>query len=371
MLKISLILQDAKTGRASALINAISELAASTRFRRLRVAVAYATDSGCRDLVSSLEKKCRGWNSLQKQWLISIDFGRTDAEALELLSGMRNSEVRIPNAEQLLANRLTPRQCFHPKTFVFDSGRPAAEAPYGILVGSGNLTLSGLNAGVEHGTSLLWTRPLTTGELAVLRGCHSQFNWWDDAWQNAVPITEDLVVRYRRIRPMRPEEDVSLGVRSFTSSAGREIETRPGLAWANAKCFWIQTRELYKNRGRDNPGNQLDLKRGTRVYFGISPNTVPRNTVLGRVILQYDAMHPRACSVRFADNSMDKVNLPIPGRDGPENYDNAVVHFERLHRRRFRVTLGTHDDLALWKQKSQEQGTQHKLSGGREFGFYS
>jgi hypothetical protein len=371
MLKTSIILQDARTGRASALMNELSELAGSAHFRRLRVAVAYATKSGCKDLVKCFEKQCRGWNTLQKQWLISIDFGRTEAEALQLLNELGHSEIRIPNAEELLARRLKPKQCFHPKTFILDSGVEAANAPFGLFLGSGNLTLSGLNSGVEHGTSLLWRAPLSASQFGLLTKCHSELSWWDEAWNSATPVTDHLIAQYRSIRPVQPKEDTTPSVLPFVSPSRREIDTRPGLAWANAKCFWIRTNELYKNRGRGNPGNQLDLKRGTRVYFGFSPDTVQRNTVLGSVILQYDAMHPRSCSVRFADNSMDKINLPIPGQDGPGDYDNAVVHFERLRRRRFRVTLGNQIDQVTWRRKSQKQGTLHTFTGGREFGFYS
>lgn len=371
MLKTSLILQDARTGRTSALINELSELAGSARFRRLRVAVAYASKSGCKDMVDCFQEKCRGWDSMEKRWLISIDYGRTDAEAVELLSGLAYSEVRIPNMLEVLARRLKPQQCFHPKTFILDSGEDIANAPYAIFLGSGNLTLSGLNSGVEHGTSLLWMPPLSGGQIRLLRRCHLELGWWDEAWNSATPITDDLVAQYRRIRPVQPREDTTPSVLPFVSAAGREIDSRPGLAWANAKCFWIQTKELYKNRGRRNPGNQLDLKRGTRVYFGFPPDTVPQNTVLGSVILQYGTMHPRTCNVRFGDNSMDKINLPIPEQDGPENYDNAIVHFERIRGRRFRVTLGNHEDVAAWKRKSKKQGTLHKFAGGREFGFYS
>lgn len=371
MLKISLVLQDASTGRVSAVIGQLAELGSSARFRRLRVAVAYASYSGCRDLVRDFEKRVEGWRRLHKRWLVSIDFGRTEAEALEYLESLPSSEVRIPEGMELLDHSLIPQRCFHPKTFILDSGADLADRPFAVFVGSGNLTLSGLHTGVEHGTSLLWLPPLRRREAAILRRIQSQLAWWDEAWRNADPLTAELLTRYRRSRPSRPKEDTAHSVRSYVSSGRREVDTVPGLAWAHSRCFWIQTQQLYKNRGENRSGNQLDLRRGTRVYFGFPPNAVPRNTVLGSIKLQYDAMPHRARSVRFGDNSMDKVNLPIPDEDGPASYDNSVVHFERIGRKRFRVSLGNGQDLDLWRAKSQKQGMGYKMAGGREFGFYN
>lgn len=371
MLITSLTLQDARRGRASALINRLSAIASSTRFRRLRGAVAYATRSGCESAVASLQRNCRGWQSLRKLWLVSIDYGTTESEALQLLSQLPNSEVRIPDGAELLAHGLFPRRCFHPKTFIFDSGTDAAEAPFGLFVGSGNLTLSGLNAGVEHAISLLWLPPLRGREVTMLESSQSELSWWTEAWESASPVSRDFLTQYRRIRPTRPREDETPSVRSFSAESSRDIDTSPGIAWTNANCFWIQTNQLYKNRGAGNPGNQLDLKRGTRVYFGFRPASVPQNTVLGKISLQYDDLRPRRCGVRFGDNSMDKVNLPIPGIDGPGSYDNAVVHFERTGRKRFRVTLGDQLNLETWKARSRNQGLLYRLAGGREFGFYS
>ena len=124
-------------------------------------------------------------------------------------------------------------------------------------------------------------------------------------------------------------------------------------------------------RGRRKPGNQSDLKRGTRVYFGFVPDAVPPNTVLGSITLQYGNMSPCARSIKFGDNHMDKVNRPIPGKDGPESYDESVVQFERTGSKRFRVALGSDRDLLLWRRRSKEQGMLYEMSGGREFGFYN
>jgi hypothetical protein len=239
------------------------------------------------------------------------------------------------------------------------------------LVGSGNITLSGLNTGVEHATSILWVPPYSGRGKVFLHKARRQLDWWDDAWRAASLSNEEFLLRYARIRPPNPKEDQSHAVRSFASRRTREVESFPGLAWAHARCFWIQTYALYKNLGKQRPGNQLDLKRGSRVYFGFSPDSVPRNTVLGSITVQYQDAPPRECNIRFADNSMDKINLPIPGEDGPLTYDNTVVHFERTGAGLFRVSLGRGRNSQAWRNRSAKQGTLYNLAGGRAFGFYN
>jgi HKD family nuclease len=369
-MKTTLVLQDSNTGRASATINGIVDLTASAEFGRMRVAVAYASRSGCEALALRLREKVATWEGLQKRWLVSIDFGRTDAEALEYLQCLPNSEVRVPDAEELLRNALVPYRCFHPKTVILDCGAKGKNAPFAIFVGSGNLTLSGLHTGVEHGTSLAWLTPLRRRNVSLLEKVRSQLAWWNEVWDNAVPVTEKLLTRYGRMRPRQPKEEEVYSIRAFASPRLKEVDAHPGVDWAHARCFWIRTPELYKNRGKSKAGNQLDTRRGTRVYFGFPPDAVPRNTILGSVTLQYGHDLPSIRSIRFGNNQMDKVNLPIPGQDGPDSYDNTIIHFEKINGT-FHLKLGSHLDLTLWRKKSKRQGMLYELYGGREFGFYN
>ncbi len=101
--------------------------------------MAYATQSGSRDLISRFKKRIGNWSNLQKKWLVSIDFGRTEAKALEILQSLPNFEVRIPSANELLDNALIPQRCFHPKTFVFDTGSEVPKVPRGIFHRFGEL----------------------------------------------------------------------------------------------------------------------------------------------------------------------------------------------------------------------------------------
>src|SRR5581483_10115396 len=109
--------------------------------------------------------------------------------------------------------------------------------------------------------------------------------------------------------------------------------------------LWVQVEELYKNRGPDKAGNQLDLPRGARVFFGFPADDVPRNTIFGNVVIVCDGYDPVVRSMRFGNNMMDKINLPVPGQHGPGTYDHSFLLFEKIGPERqgrhvFRLRLG-------------------------------
>lgn len=371
MFDLAIILQDYSLGRASSIINAIADLSGTSRFTRVRAAVAYATLPGCRSVVERFVARMTGWADIEKRWLLSIDFGRTEPQAIEYLTALPNSEVRISDANRLIERRLVPFRCFHPKTFIFD--RPGQIAFFSAFIGSANLTGSGMFSGVEHATAMSWVSPLAGERRSLVRAIRA-FLWWEQAWESATPVSAELLRSYRAVRPARPRfprEDSSETIRRFTRQVPREVHIDSGLAWEAARFLWIETAELYKNRGPDRAGNQLDLRRGTRVFFGFPPDTVGRNTVLGSVAIQYDAMRPVNRSVRFGDNSMDKVNLPIPDQDGPDSYDHSALRFERIGAGQFRLIRGTPAQLADWRRRSSAQGMFYELAGGRAFGFYT
>ncbi len=366
-----LVLQDSNTGQVSQIFRSVIGLAGEASFQRLRVAVAYASLAGCRDLVGGLTRNMRRWRGARKEWLVSIDFGRTEPQAVDFLRHLTNSAVRVPDAQNLLQRKLVPERCFHAKSFIFTEDLTVADGGFGLFTGSANLTLSGLHTGVEHGVALLWKPPRRRAEQSLLAGMQQSLKWWDDAWQRADIGTSSLIADYRRIRPVPAREDAAGTVRMFTSSTATEIAAAEGLPWAQSRCLWAQTYSLYQNRGPGRPGNQLDLRRGTRVYFGLTPSKVPPDTKLGEVLLQYGEGPSIARSVRFANNHMDKVNLPVPGEGGPPSYDNTYVHFERLGPGRFKIIVPRSDEWKAWISESRRQGMLYEFTGGRKYGFYN
>lgn len=363
-----LFLQDASTGRTSRIFAGITGLAQSIEFSRMQVAVAYATVSGCRELTNAFGN-IAAWEHAEKQWLISVDFGITEPDALKFLANLPLSTVRVPDGAELLKRKLKPRQSFHAKTYMFDSEEHQG---LGIFAGSANLTFSGLHLNAEHGISTLWKSPVKAAEKQSLKTIREALGWWADNWEKATPVDSGFLKAYARVwRPRAPAEDATDLVTRFADVQKTEVDTQYGLAWATARYFWIDTYELYKNRGAHNPGNQLDCARGTRTYFGFSPARVPKNTVIGEVLIQYENKPAKPRSVRFANNQMDKVNLPIPGQDGPSSYDQACILFERIGDQHFRIKLAKGSDHSRWIRKSKEQELYYQFTGGRKYGFFS
>jgi hypothetical protein len=368
MYRVELIIQDSP-GYTSSIADGVTRLAAANAdFVSMRVAMAYASGSGCRDLCEHLEASMPRWGKVRKQWLLSIDFGRTEPDAITSLGALPNSEVRLANGRTVLDRRLVPVCCFHPKTYVFES---KDNAGFGLFVGSGNLTLSGLHTGSEHATAHLWLPKFSPEESAELTRAKERLRWWDEAWARATKTDTSTIQEYTRLRKDLLVEDDAESVRPLVSRGSREIDVHPGLAWVNAKCLWVETHGLYKNLGKNRPGNQLDLKRGTRVYFGFSADVVPPKSIFGNVYLQFVGQPEVERSVRFGNNSMDKINLPIPGQEGPPSYDNSAILFERRGPGRFRMRLGIRSDREAWRKKSEAQGLVFEMAGGRAFGFFS
>ena len=75
-------------------------------------AFAYATKRGVELFCETLEAVSPDWDSASKIWIVSIDFGHTEPEAITELQGLPNSQVRIPYASEVLRQRLRPKHTF-------------------------------------------------------------------------------------------------------------------------------------------------------------------------------------------------------------------------------------------------------------------
>ena len=117
-------------------------------------------------------------------------------------------------------------------------------------------------------------------------------------------------------------------------------------------------------------GNQLMLKRLSRVYFGVPPTDVPQNSPLTRVQIGYGNVMKSDCSLTFSDNGMDKLTLPIPEPDKVPAYDQKNLFFTRLGPDRFLVELGTEAQKRRWIRKSKEIDASFTMPSGRKWGVF-
>ena len=347
---------DAKDGRYAELIRAACD---GLDLQHAEAAVAYATQTGVAELCGVLDQVA-SWRGARKRWLVGIDYCRTDPQALAHLHSLPRSEVRIHDG-LFVARRsgCPPRVSFHPKLYLF-RGRTGI----GTVVGSGNLSQTGLRIGIEAAASV---RCVGARPMAPVTA------WYRRLWEAATPLRdiEDAYAREyaafeNRLRPTPIDDDVipvGAGTHGqLTAAQLRQLRV--------CEHLWIEAGNLHLNRGPERPGNQLMLKRNTRVYFGFQAFELEPDTAIGSVAIRCDVQERTDCSLRFSNNSMDVLTLPIPGDGGPDKYDREVILFRRIGVRRFELSLARAGDVQQWRQESRRIGGLFQMTSGRRWGVF-
>ena len=222
-----------------------------------------------------------------------------------------------------------------------------------------------------------WSGRLARADRVHLANAGGFLGWFDDAW-NAAEAVSPLLPQYRKQRKQRRvgtlEDDKTPAVKRYLADPKKSEVVGPlAVQLAAANALWVRTETLYVNLPQRGVGNQLDTPRGTRVFFGFTSAQVARNFLFGEVEIQVPGFSPIVRTVRLGSNMMDKINLPIPGKDGPANYDHAVLIFERagtgpsgLPRFRLKIT----DDAGLpARKRSAANHVDLVMHGGRDYGL--
>ena len=326
---------------------------------RICAAVAYATHSGVAELDAALQE-LPGWKRASKRWLVGIDYCRSDPSALAHLAGLPRSKVRIFDGGFVSGRTgCVPRYSYHPKTWLLIGPRQST-----VVVGSGNLSYTGLLRGVEAAAAVSGSK---TGAIKDMR------SWFSSQWREATRFAA-IEDRYRkehdsrgnRRRPPASEDDI------VPESASKSGQLRPGDLRKLRVCrhLWIEAGNVTRNLGPDRPGNQLMMKRNSRVFFGFAAEDLERNSPIGHVAIRFDVYLRRDCRLRFSDNSMDVLTLPVPDQGGPEAYDRRTLHFEQTGVREFKLTIGRPVDVKKWKQRSASIEGEFRMRSGRRWGVY-
>lgn len=354
--------------RKGVILQSIVETANAAPFNKITVAVAYASQAGCKDLVAALSRSMEQWEDIQKTWLVSLDNGITSPEALRFLDSIPNSAVYIPNARKVLSSELRPQFLFHNKYYVFEDNNNIC--PLGVLSTSANLTIHGLHLNSEQALSIVFTNPLSKNEVELLNNLNNQRQDLSDPFSSSNLLTDEILQEYSSKRePEMVPRDHESELSDILREDSPVIERDAAITLSTAPAFWVEVGYVVENLGKGRPGNQIDLKRGCRVFFGFPAKDVPRNTVLGSVSIKYND-ELSICSMRFGNNQMDKLNLPIPGSAGPPSYKDSTLLFERESDGSFKLTVGTPEQIRFWKTLSDEQGSKYQLRSGREFGAF-
>ncbi len=351
-------------------IDSVSWILDRCEVLQVDIAVAYITTQGVKDLISTFNAGLGDrWPLVKKRWLTSFDYLRTTPLALESIDNLQKSKLKIHNTSVLDRSGCVPNIPFHPKSIIFTGSDTRF-----VLSGSGNISKSGLTRGHEAGIIVGVADPVPTGD-AQSAACIDAFGtWFDGLWAPATKSSDVLLSRYRDIYESQPNLKNPTPTEDDTAPNHTKrgqltpIDLRKLRACSN---FWIEAdRNITPNRGANLPGNQLMMKRLTRVFFGFSPDDVPRDSPLGHLEVVYGGHDPHTCSMTFSNNLMDKLTLPIPGVDGPVKYDNENLLFQQIGPSLFRLTVGNNTQKAQWRRRSQDIDAAYKMGGGRAWGVF-
>ena len=349
-------------------LDAVEAIVAAGELRSMDIAAAYVTSSGVQDLLQRMDGILADrWKGVKKRWITSFDYCRTQPVALSTLLSLPTSSVHIYDAQYCLAHAGTPKTPFHPKAFLFRG----KDYDF-VLAGSGNLSRSGLSRGVEVGLTLTVrrSRPIEPTSAAAVKSLR---RWYSTVWRDTPSLDPVLLERYTELfdsaanlaHPTATEDDL----------AGEDV-TRGALDGSELRklrvCshLWIEAGRITKNRGRNLPGNQLMMKRLSRVFFGYSPEAVPTNTTLGSVNIRFGEGEVCPYTLSYSDNKMDKLNLPMPGTIGPAAYDEQDLLFSQVSTGVFSLAIGKKGDKSKWLRQSKAIDADYKMASGRKWGVF-
>jgi hypothetical protein len=277
--------------------------------------------------------------------LFGLDYGRSNPTALRHVAELGSSEVRIHDGEYVVqAKGFTPRVNYHLKTALtlLETGYPCKQ-----IVGSGNLSASGLSAGIEGGCVVDFTEVDLESGTALITTL-------EEMWGKATPLAS-VLDEY--------EAHYSFVSKPITHDAADDHHPDAD------ELFWIDVGYVTKNRGPDRPGDQFDLPKRSHVYLGLEEVHNPtRNSVLGDLRIRTLTGQVVERRLRYGNNAMEKLTLPIPEEYGYQCYDGKILMFERRDDEVVLEALEYDDFLRIY---SMHISSCSEMQSGRRYGTIS
>lgn len=330
---------------------------------KLRWAVAYSTRKGCVRLVERVLAKMgsKQWDSCEKTFLTSLDFGITEPAALEYLSSLPNSNVLVANANLAKGPRLFPVDAYHPKVYLFDT-----KERVGFVVGSANLT----NSALLHNTEAVTVGVEPLGESS-----------WSAAWtyleDGTEPLTQMLLTQYKKIwRPKNwriivpdqapPEPDIQ----PRELAVLWEAIQRDRVDISKFNHFWVQAGSMSSGGSH----NQLELPRGANRFFNFKFSKYDlAHSVIGQPKLQVSGRLWNDRKLTWhGNNKMERINLPTRVQGGFDYPNTAILFRRRNSGYEIEVRAWSDDSAKAWRVASEELKTIFRLGekGKRVCGFF-
>lgn len=336
-------------------------------YKRLRAAVAYATHSGIRTLMGS---GVLINSSLVKQWLVAIDWCRSEPSAIDALDTSPKSIARVPFGTEIVKSpRCTPRTSFHPKGFLF-----LGEEARLLVSGSANVSRNGLSIGHELDTIIEVKNPRTSAEKHAWVALENTNSWFLRLWKSADPYAQisgeyELVHADSIREPVPTSDDATNAPRPTHSSQFKPQELAKIRA---AQRLWIESGKVTRNRGPKLAGNQIMMRAMTRVFFGVPAQDVPRDSFLASLTIGYQGHHSEDRTLRYSNNAMDVLTVPVPGgATGPPSYDKQTLVLTKMSAQGglvYDLRIATPQEKRSLVQRSKKIGAYFEMRSGRKFG---
>jgi len=317
--------------------------------RHVRTGFAYVTKGG----ISALCENEAGddWRDrASTQWIIGVDQGITEPDALREISDHPDSEVRVlvPGGD-LNRDALYRRPRFHAKVAMIES---LAAGDAHLVTTSANMTASALEdrpTNYEVGLVQSTNSGLTDEDVEAFD------DWWDSAWERSQEVTEGFLTEYERIRgdyfdrnPDVPEYESSVTVNHASEADHLYIET------------WAMT---------GGSGNQIEFNTELSPFI---------DTRYGQITIILNGATHTDCSVspRTTDPPFGQEITPLYLPTG-NDYTHSVLHFEKLSsspsgQPQYELTVADPGDDIIdeWRQRAERDGVKSQTGGGREYGYY-
>lgn len=353
--------------RSGRVIKNIVEAAKISKFDSLLVAVAYVTERGARKLVHELASLNPDWVNVPKNWLVSIDYGTSEPNALRFLRSLPNSSVRIYEAEDVISKGLKPSIAFHPKIYIFDNRMNKSIT---LVSGSANLTSSGLYTNNEQVSFSHVSTPSSSLEKEIFSEMSQVKFHLVKIFEASCICTEEIITNYETVRK---SNNINSSVESFSAENILNVDSPSfnvleAISLITAKSLWVQAGRVTRNRG-DKLGNQIDLQKGVRRFFGFTDEFQYPIYWSGDVSIKFNGqIYER--NLRIGANGMEKLSLPTIDTPRYEGYDHKTLLFTRIGSKSFNMHIGTAEEADDWEAESVKQGEVYILRGGRKYGVF-
>lgn len=322
--------------------------------RLIRLGFALAKESGVDALASALPDRSE-WDRARKEWLIGIQFGLTQPEALHRLLNMPGSVIRLHGWQPASAvgrRSMFRVGSFHPKVIAAGEANPSRVTA--LLIGSGNLT------GAAFGTvPMNYEAGITVvGRNIAAHQLIAPFNlWWQRAWKESLELTHPLIDEYARTRAVVLQENPDL--RRFIEASARE-----GAQFG--AVFWIEAGAM-----SGGARNQIEFAADLAPFFG--PLERQRRDL--RIRLGGHMWPDRPFSYKVTTFGVEIWRLSLPTEaNGGFDYVGRVIRFRRSQDAAglifdLKVTDTGSAEFRRWKRESEVRGHVGMTGGGREYGL--